>query len=309
MSVYNGAAHLEGTLESILGQRDVELELVVVDDGSTDGTAEILRRHAERDSRIRVLWQENRGLTRALIRGCGEARGDYIARHDAGDVSDSRRLRLQKDALDRDPELVFVSSWTEFCGPEMEFLYLQKGSGFAKRPVRIISEGAESGLADSPTSHGSVMFRRQAYVQVGGYREAFYCSQDWDLWYRLAEVGSFEMLEQPLHRVRLVPESISGRHRELQLRYRRLSLHAFKERLRGRSDAAVVAEAASVESATHGPSGHSVEARWLYFIGECLRRNRDPRARLYLRRSISSAPVQLRAWVRLLQATLSDFSR
>ena len=117
MSVYNGAQHLRQTLDSILAQRDVAFELVVIDDGSIDGSAAILEEYAMGDTRIRVIRQENRGLTRALITGCSEARAPYIARHDCGDTSQADRLRKQKEALDRDPGIAFVSCWTTMVGP------------------------------------------------------------------------------------------------------------------------------------------------------------------------------------------------
>src|SRR2546430_3305175 len=123
MSVYNGAAHLAATLDSILAQTLSDFELIAVDDGSTDGTLPILAVYARRDPRIRVITQENRGLTRALIRGCEEARAPLIARHDAGDLSDPRRLEEQVARFDVSAELAFCSAWTAFVGPEPEPLY------------------------------------------------------------------------------------------------------------------------------------------------------------------------------------------
>src|SRR6266496_3005617 len=99
MSVYNGADHLRETIDSILAQEGVAFELIVVNDGSTDQSAKILEEYASRDKRVRVFQQENQGLTRSLIRGCSEARGKYIARQDAGDVSLTDRLVKQMNCL------------------------------------------------------------------------------------------------------------------------------------------------------------------------------------------------------------------
>ncbi|MGH7338584.1 MAG: glycosyltransferase family 2 protein, partial [Myxococcota bacterium] len=96
MGVRNGGEELAPSVESILAQRDIALELIVVDDGSTDGTAERLAAFAARDARVRVSRQEPSGLTAALVRGCDVARAPMIARNDAGDRSHPERLRRQK---------------------------------------------------------------------------------------------------------------------------------------------------------------------------------------------------------------------
>ena len=99
MSVHNGGSDLADTMNSILSQERVQLEFIVVNDGSTDQTGQILDEYMRRDNRVRVIHQENTGLTRALIRGCAAATGEFIARQDAGDRSLPGRLRLQADTL------------------------------------------------------------------------------------------------------------------------------------------------------------------------------------------------------------------
>ena len=98
MSVYNGACYLRAAVESVLDQQGVSFEFVVVDDGSTDESGAILDEYATRDPRLRVIHQQNTGLTQALIRGCSEARGEFIARQDADDVSLPGRLAGGLDA-------------------------------------------------------------------------------------------------------------------------------------------------------------------------------------------------------------------
>src|SRR5215467_1447738 len=113
MSVYNGASHLVATLDSILSQEGVEFEFIVVNDGSTDNSGQILDEYAQRDSRLRVIQQDNTGLTRALIRGCDAARGEFIARQDAGDISLPGRLKSQVIVLRDQEDCIFVSCWTD----------------------------------------------------------------------------------------------------------------------------------------------------------------------------------------------------
>ena len=118
MSVYNGADRLRETMESVLSQEGVSLEFIIVDDGSTDGSDVTLGNYARHDARVRILHQENQGLTRALIRGCEAAKGKYIARQDAGDISLPFRLHLQKAVLDQHEDCAFVSCWTSDDWPE-----------------------------------------------------------------------------------------------------------------------------------------------------------------------------------------------
>ena len=99
MSVFNGGDYLQTALESVLDQEGVDFEFVVVDDGSTDGSAAKLAEIARRDARVRVIRQENAGLTRALMRGCSEARGDFVARQDGDDLSCAGRLARQARVL------------------------------------------------------------------------------------------------------------------------------------------------------------------------------------------------------------------
>src|SRR5437660_937335 len=117
MSACNGASHLTATVDSVLSQEGVELEFIVVNDGSKDETGNILDDYARRDARVRVIHQNNTGLTRALIRGCGAARGDFIARQDADDISLAGRLALQLDVLRNNKNVVMTSCGTRFIGP------------------------------------------------------------------------------------------------------------------------------------------------------------------------------------------------
>jgi glycosyltransferase involved in cell wall biosynthesis len=299
MGVYNGAATLAETLDSILGQTERDFELIVVDDGSTDETPQVLAAYAARDPRLRILTQENAGLTCALIAGCAAARGMYIARHDAGDLSDPRRLELQRRMLDAN-DVVFVSCATQFAGPNLEPLFVVRGAGLSVKPARIIDLRYEHGLTDGPTHHGSVMFRRDAYERSGGYRPQFYYGQDWDLWYRLAEAGAFQVVPEVLYTARVTPDSISSASRASQRRFARLSHMALLARLRGESEVLILEEAARIRSVKR--RSRRAQSDGFYFIGEALRRNGDSRARLYLRQSIAAWAFSIRAWIRYLQS-------
>jgi glycosyltransferase involved in cell wall biosynthesis len=297
MSVYNGAERLRETIESVLSQQGVSLEFIVVDDGSTDGSDVIIGSYACHDPRIRILRQENQGLTRALIKGCDAAKGKYIARQDAGDISLPDRLRLLKAILDRYEDCAFVSSWTSVIGPKDEYLFSRKGKGLAASPIWILSKRSQKWVViEGPTHHGSVMFRREAYVKAGGYRAAFYYAQDWDLWYRLAALGKFAMVGQSLYQARITPGSISSLSRPRQAEYARLSHKAITLRLSSHSDAAIVQEAERLLPRKPHAIRRSDQGQALYFIGRCLVNNNDPRATPYFLNAIASNPLLFRAW-------------
>ncbi len=305
MSVYNGAAHLRETIDSILSQEGVSLEFIIVNDGSTDQSPQILDEYAERDPRIRILHQENQGLTKALIAGCAAAAGEYIARQDVGDISLPGRLLLQKSTLDRNNDVVYMSCWSEYCGPEWEFLYVVKGTGRASSPIHTIDLTERHGVIDGPTHHGSVMLRRDAYHKAGGYRSEFYCGQDWDLWYRLAELGKFQVIEQSLYRVRILPMGISIRNRKPQQRLARLSHEALLQRSRLLSDQNILEQARDIRPAKKRRGSPSrAKANGFYFIGECLRRNGDSRSTLYFKKATKAAPLFIKSWFRLAQSRL-----
>jgi glycosyltransferase involved in cell wall biosynthesis len=297
MSVYNGADRLRETVESVLSQQGVSLEFIIVDDGSTDRSDFILADYARHDPRVQILYQPNQGLTRALIRGSEAAKGKYIARQDAGDISLPDRLCLQKAVLDQHEDCAFVSCWTSMVGPTDEYLFTSKGKGHASSPIRILSKKQEKWVViEGPTHHGSVMFRREAYLKAGGYRAAFYYAQDWDLWFRLATLGTFAMVGQCLYRARITPGSISSLNRYRQAAYARLSHKAITLRLSGHSDATAVQEAERLFPRKSGAIARSDQGRTMYFIGKCLMNNNDSRATRYFLSAISLNPFLFRAW-------------
>ncbi len=301
MSVFNGGADLTATLRSVLDQQGCSLELIVIDDGSTDDSSVVLAEMARADSRLRVVHQTNQGLTRALIKGCGLARAPFIARQDCGDLSHHGRLARMVSRLQECDELVLVASAFRHIGPQGELLE-RIGPRDADERFRQIL------LAGDPTTlygphHGSVMFRKQAYQQVGGYREEFYFAQDLDLWTRLAAVGEVEYLPDELYESRFSYDSISARQTARQAALRELIAEASRLRGSGESDADVLDRAASIRPSEALPATQS-DADIDYFLGSCLASRGDPAARTYLLRSLRKRPFLIKAWVKLLRASL-----
>ena len=304
MAAHDDAPYLAETIDSVLSQSGPSLELVVVDDGSTDDSRAIVERYAAADPRVRLVATEHQGLTRALIHGCAIAAADIVARQDAADVSRPGRLAAQTAALEADPALAFVSCWTDLCGPEWEFLYARRGTGAARRPADVVDRsGVRAVLRDAPTHHGSVVFRKAAYDRVGGYRAEFHLAQDRDLWYRLAEVGRLQVIDQSLYAARVLPASRTSTHRAVQHRLGRLARRAFELRQAGESEEPAIAEARGLRPDA-APDDRTRAAAY-YFIGEALRRNRDARSIAYFRKALAHDSLDARIWARLAQAGVS----
>jgi glycosyltransferase involved in cell wall biosynthesis len=307
LAIRDGGQQLDATLDSVLEQSFRDFELIVVDDGSSDPlVAGVLRQHALRDHRVRTLEAPKRGLTAALIAGCEAARGPLIARVDNGDRMSPDRLAKQVDVMRRFPDCVLVTCKTGFYGPKWEHLWSTTADPMAA-PVPAFCASAPNGIAVPISHHGSVVFRTSAYRTAGGYRREFCLGQDWDLWYRLAERGTFFCIAETLYQARVFPESLSMSRTALQRRFAALSLGACTARRRGGSEASFIAAAAelskSISSASRRSSRSSGAAGY-HFIGEALRRNRDRACRSYLAMAVRKRPWSPRSWLRFFQSYL-----
>jgi len=191
MPVRDLAPYVAASVESILSQTLDDFEFVIRDDGSTDGTREILRSFAARDPRIRLFESDSSlgpaGSSNWVVE---RARGDLIARMDGDDVSHPDRLRRQAAALDAYPQACLVGSLWEGID--------EKGRLVRPRDRWRLAHPS----AFSPFPHGSIMFRREAFDRAGGYRPAADFWEDLDLYRRLSAVGRLIVLPSALYRHR-----------------------------------------------------------------------------------------------------------
>lgn len=184
MPVRDAAGTVAAAIESIQAQTFGGWELVIVDDGSQDGTPEILRRHAALDRRIFVHRQPPRGIAAALQFGCGKCGAELIARMDADDVMAPRRLAAQRDFLAAHPGVGVVSCRVRFGGTE---------AGYAAHVDWVNSLMTPEAMSlrrfvEAPVAHPSVMFRRELLHQHGGYRAGDF-PEDYELWLRWLAAG------------------------------------------------------------------------------------------------------------------------
>lgn len=230
LAVHNGERHLEASVRSILTQTLRDFELIVVDDGSTDGTPEVVSALRREDARIVTVRQENHGLAASLNRGIELARGAYIARQDADDVSLPDRFERQAAFLDAHPSIAAVGSSADVIdrdGTVVGRLNALSGSQTVRRGLRTLR---------STPIHGSMMMRKGAVLGAGGYREAFRAGQDYDLWLRLTSAGEIDNLPDVLYQWRLDRESVYGARRAMQLQYAGIALAMDRERSAGGRD-------------------------------------------------------------------------
>jgi glycosyltransferase involved in cell wall biosynthesis len=210
LPVRNALPHLGRCLAGLDRQSLGELEVVAVDDGSTDGSAELLDRWAAGDSRNRVLHIRASGLVAALNAGLAACRAPLVARQDADDISHPRRLELQAALLESRSELG-VASCLVRCFP-----WHGVGEGYRVYQRWLDSlvshqQMARERFVESPLAHPSAMIRRHRLVEVGGYRDRDW-PEDYDLWLRLFEAGvGFTKVEKPLYFWREHPDRLSRR--------------------------------------------------------------------------------------------------
>jgi len=198
MTVYNAEDYLGEAMDSILAQTFGDFELIVIDDGSTDGSTSMLRDYAARDQRVRLTSRPNTGVVRAANEGIAQARGKYLARMDSDDVSSPQRFARQVAHLDANPDCVLVGSRVTLIDPY--------GSPVAVSGQKLTHQEIEKELLTNgggwAVVQPSAMMRTDAVRAAGGYRGSVNMSEDHDLFLRLAERGKVANLEEPLLRYR-----------------------------------------------------------------------------------------------------------
>jgi len=227
MSVYNGMKYLPGAVESILNQEVADFELLIVNDGSTDGSGDYLDRL--KDRRVRVIHQANGGLSSALNRGIEICRTPLLARMDADDLSLPGRLEKQMQFLQAHPAITVVGTQITNITP--------RGSIGYSPPLPCRHESIHRHLLAGRHAlcHGSLMFRTDALRRIGGYRVED-VGEDMDLYLRLCESCRAANLDQVLYAYRIHPDSINSRSsRRCRLHYDHARQNA-RCRARGRSE-------------------------------------------------------------------------
>lgn len=195
MSCYNAQDTVAESINSVLCQSYEDFVFYIIDDGSTDGTCAIVQMYAEQDRRVRFIRNEvNRGLPAALNSLAKISQEPFVARQDADDISAPDRIKVMLDFLIRQPAVAACFSRTR-CFDDRGNEKMTRGLMLRFLGPRI------SLLFTNPFCHGSAVFRRSAYDQVGGYDENYLFAQDYAFWTQLAVNGL---------RLELIPKCLYG---------------------------------------------------------------------------------------------------
>jgi glycosyltransferase involved in cell wall biosynthesis len=190
---YNYARFLPRAIDSVLAQTYAPIEVLVVDDGSTDDTPEVLARYGER---VRVMRLQNGGVSRARNTGIGAARTDFVAMLDADDWWDQEKIARQMALLEREPSLSIVGCGIRWSGPthpivEWRAPLPQQGRAGDLRAIatrRFMVGGSNSGL----------LARRRLFDEVGLFDTALFAAEDWDMWLRIGAEHGIGNVPEPL---------------------------------------------------------------------------------------------------------------
>jgi glycosyltransferase involved in cell wall biosynthesis len=209
MAVHNGEKYLRMAMDSILSQTYSDFEFIIVDDGSRDGTSQILNQYS--DARIVLIKNEiGIGLTKSLNLGLEKARGEYIARMDADDVSLPHRLGTQVSFLDDHFEVGVVGTGAYLIDSANTSWQLVQYPEHHDQLCWIMC------FFENPMLHPSVMFRAQLIKNLGGYKDAFVTSQDYNLWSRAVVITKLANIQDVCLHLRKHDENISKLRSEQQ---------------------------------------------------------------------------------------------
>jgi len=224
MSVYNGERYLSECITSILSQTLKNFEFLIIDDGSTDSTAKIIKTFAEDDSRICFIKNPgNLGLAKSLNLGVAKAEGEYIARIDCDDICLPERLEVQVDYLNGNPDIAVVGSW----------LTMIDENGKETKTIKVELKSYTDFLFNflickNYLYHPSVMFRKEIIQSLGGYDQEEFPAEDFGLWMRLAKAGyDARIIQKPLTCYRSHSQQICTMRKHKQ----RCNVHAIHRKL------------------------------------------------------------------------------
>lgn len=183
MSVYNSEKYLNEAIDSILNQTYKDFEFLIVDDCSKDNSLKILEEYSQKDSRIILIKNEgNLGLTKNLNKAIKMSKGDYIARMDADDISETKRFEKQIEFLEKNKGIDIVGTFCSDINEDGIFIRNRTLPTIHSQILKILPKF-------NPFAHPTVMMRKEKILSIGAYNENYRTSQDYELWFRAIGKG------------------------------------------------------------------------------------------------------------------------
>ena len=221
MPAYNAGKYISEAITSVLEQSFADFELLIVNDGSTDDTADII--NSFNDERIVVLGQENKGVAAALNKGLRHARAPYIARFDADDVCYPYRLQVQYDFITSHPYYSIIGSGVDYTDVNGDLIFTWQPDALSHNQIRQLS------YRICPFIHSSVFYKRDTVLNAGGYNELAYTFEDHFLWAGILKHEKAFNLNQPLIKVRLNAESVTIDEKWRTGKFRQIKYNALRK--------------------------------------------------------------------------------
>jgi len=224
MSVYNGQKFLKEAIDSILNQTYSDFEFIIINDNSTDRTSIILKEYENNDKRIKIINnKKNIGLTKSLNKGLGLAKGKYIARLDADDISLPNRLEKQIAFLEKNNKVCLVGSWHQVIDDDGKLIGEYTPLTDSRNIKNLLHQSNQF-------LHSSAMFRKNCLGKDTHYREEFRLAQDYDLWLRIAEKHQIAKIPECLVQWRLNLSSCSIKRKAQQIKFANLAKALARQR-------------------------------------------------------------------------------
>ncbi len=201
MPAYNAELYIKEAIDSVLAQTYTDYEFLIINDGSTDRTEEIIKSY--NDPRIRLHTIENLGVIGALNEGLKLARGKYIARFDADDICYGQRLKVQVDYMETHTDCVLLGSAADYIDKDGNFLFEWQPSAYETKELE------QKIKSESPFDHPTVMYRKDVAIAIGGYPKGALHFEDHLFWTHFFKHGEVANLSEPLIRHRFNPASVT----------------------------------------------------------------------------------------------------
>jgi cellulose synthase/poly-beta-1,6-N-acetylglucosamine synthase-like glycosyltransferase len=284
MPVFNAERYVCEAVESILSQTFGDFECLVFDDGSSDRSFELISQYPRRDSRVTVFQGDHEGYARWLNRGIELARGNFIARMDADDISLPDRFMRQVRFLSENPSVVAVGCDAYCIDQDGDMIGVARHETDSLELQKSLLEGKLGVIA-----HPTAMIRRDALVRAGRYRPEYEPTEDLDLWLRLLGEGQLANIPDLLFKYRYHSSSVSHTRAERQQQLTRLLLD---EHRRQHQLPPLPHNATSFEA----PSVAAEHRRW---ARSSLALGHRSTARKHLRYAMQTERLSIQGWILL----------